>query len=150
MNRRASDIGTENHYDVFLCYNSKDRQQVLEIARILKDRGIKPWLDIWEIPPGTRWQKEIEKHLTSIRSAAVCIGPKGPGPWQELEVESILLRLARRSRPIIPLILKARRGSPRLPAFLSLWHMVDMRERDPDPFEQLVWGVTGQKPLSLS
>lgn len=146
----ANDRGVEDHYDVFLCYNSKDRDQILDIARRLKERGVRPWLDIWEIPPGTRWQKELERHLASIRSAVVFVGPKGPGPWQELEVESILLQLARRGRPIIPAILEGRRGRPRLPAFLNLWHLVDMRERDPDPFEQLVWGITRQKPLSLS
>ena len=58
----------------------------------------------------------------------------------------MLLQLARRGRPIIPVILAGRRGRPRLPAFLDLWHVVDMRERKPDPFEQLVWGITGQKP----
>jgi len=34
----------------------------------------------------------------------------------------------------------------RLPAFLGSWHMIDMRHPDPDPFEQLVWGITGEKP----
>jgi hypothetical protein len=54
----------------------------------------------------------------------------------------MLLQLTRRGRPIIPVILDGRRGQPRLPAFLNLWHLVDMREQDPDPFEQLVWGIT--------
>jgi WD40 repeat protein len=134
-------------YDVFLCHNSKDKEPVRAIGERLRERGILPWLDVWEIPPGTRWQKELARQIKSIRSAAVFIGPKGPGPWQELEVESLLQRLAKGGRPIIPVILEGRQGRPRLPAFLDLWHMVDMRQRDPDPFEQLVWGITGQKQL---
>ena len=74
------------------------------------------------------------------------IGPNGAGPWQELEAESLLQQFARRNRPIIPVILTGRQGRPRLPAFLDLWHVVDMRQADPDPFEQLVWGITGEKP----
>ncbi len=50
------------------------------------------------------------------------------------------------TRPLIPVILRGRTGRPRLPAFLDSWHMVDMRQPDPDPFEQLVWGITGENP----
>ena len=133
-------------YDVFLCHNSRDKQQVMAIGERLKERGILPWLDTWEIPPGTRWQKELQKNLKSVRSAAVFIGPRGSGPWQELEVESLLGQIARRNRPIIPVILEGRAGNPRMPAFLDMWHVVDMRQPDPDPFEQLVWGITGDRP----
>ncbi len=134
-------------YDVFLCHNSKDKKQVMAIGERLKERGIMPWLDTWQIPPGTRWQKELQKQLKSIRSAAVFIGSKGPGPWQELEVESLLGQIARRNRPIIPVILEGRPGNPRLPAFLDMWHVVDMRQPEPDPFEQLVWGITGERTV---
>jgi hypothetical protein len=132
-------------YDVFLCHNSKDKQQVIAIGERLKERGILPWLDIWEIRPGTRWQPELRKRIKTIKSAAVFIGPSGPGPWQELEVESLLTEIAQRRRSLIPVILPGRKGKPRLPSFLDLWHVVDMREPDPDPFEQLIWGITGER-----
>jgi WD40 repeat protein len=133
-------------YDVFLCHNSKDKPQVIAIGERLRERGILPWLDIWEIRPGMRWQKELQRNIKSVKSAAVFIGGRGAGPWQELEVEALLQELARRNRPVIPVILQGRSGRPRLPAFLSSWHMIDMRAPDPDPFEQLVWGVTGERP----
>lgn len=134
-----------NDYDVFLCYNSADRHRVIAVAERLRERGILPWLDVWEIRPGVRWQDELHKRLKSIRSAAVFIGAKGPGPWQELEVQALLDSFAKRRRPIIPVILDGRDGRPRLPAFLNLLHVVDLREPDPDPFEQLVWGITGER-----
>ena len=111
----------------------------------LKERGILPWLDAWEIRPGTRWQQELQRQIRSVRSAAVFIGPRGSGPWQELEVESLLGQIAKRNRPIIPVILPGREGRPRLPGFLDVRHIVDMRQPDPDPFEQLVWGITGER-----
>ena len=136
-------------YDVFLCHNSKDQKQVMAIGERLKELGILPWLDIWEIPPGTRWQKELHKHIKSIKSAAVFVGPRGTGPWQELEVEALLAEIAKRNRPIIPVIMEGRKGRPQLPAFLKLWHEVDMRQPVPDPFEQLVWGITGERSVRL-
>jgi hypothetical protein len=94
-------------------------------------------------PPGTRWQQELHKQLKWIKSAAIFIGPKGPGPWEELKAEALLGEIGRRKRPIIPVILEGRQGRPRLPAFLDMWHVVNMRQPDPDPFEQLVWGSPG-------
>jgi GTPase SAR1 family protein len=137
-----------NDFDVFLCYNTKDREHVTAIGEQLKARGLLPWLDIWEIPPGSRWIQELQTHLKSVKSAAVFIGPQGPGPWQEMEVETLLRQFVRRKRPIIPVILEGKRGDPRFPDFLRLWQHVDMRNPDPDPFEQLVWGITRRKPAS--
>jgi hypothetical protein len=136
-------------YDVFLCHHAKDKPLVEAIGKRLKERGILPWLDIWEIRPGARWQRELRRTIKSVKAAAVFLGPGGTGPWQELEVESILEDFAKRDRPIIPVILEGRVGNPRLPSFLSSWHTIDMRNPEPDPFEQLVWGITGEKPDPL-
>ena len=65
-------------------------------------------------------------------------------------MESLLGQIAKRNRPIIPVILEGREGNPRMPAFLDVWHIVDMRQPDPDPFEQLVWGITARGRLSSS
>lgn len=138
-----------NDYDVFLCHNSKDKEQVKAIGDRLKERGILPWLDSWEIQPGMRWQQELRKHIKSVRSAAIFIGPRGTGPWQELEVEALLSEIAKRNRPIIPVVLAGRQGNPRLPAFLNLLQLVDMRQSNPDPFEQLIWGITGERAPRL-
>ena len=132
-------------YDVFLSYNSRDREQVTAIAERLKERGILPWLDVWEIPPGKRWQQELSKRIKSVKSAAVFVGARGTGPWQEIEVEALLTKIAQRGCPIIPVVLDGRQGQPRFPAFLNLWQVVDMRVAHPDPFEQLVWGITGER-----
>jgi hypothetical protein len=158
MNRSADDRRDRNvaetrlrgkvetkDYDVFLCYNSGDRERVQAVGDQLKELGILPWLDVWEIRPGTRWQPALQKQIKSVKSAAVFIGPKGRGPWQDVEVEALLTQLVKRKCPIIPVILEGRQGQPQLPPFLGLLHVVDMRQPDPDPFRQLVWGITGEK-----
>ncbi|MCP2248649.1 NACHT N-terminal helical domain 7-containing protein [Lentzea aerocolonigenes] len=134
-------------YDVFLCHNVKDKPAVLKIVHELHERGILPWLDIHDIPPGSRWQQEMADGIAKSRSAAVLIGPAGPGPWHEAEMELINDWSARnRSRRVIPVILEGTENEPELPGFLRVWSTVDMRTADPDPIEQLVWGITGQHP----
>jgi hypothetical protein len=53
-------------FDVFLCHNSADKPEVIEIAEQLQARGIKPWLDIWHLRPGTDWQDALEEQIAEI------------------------------------------------------------------------------------
>lgn len=42
-------------YDVFICHNSSDKSEVKRIATRLRNEGILPWLDEWELRPGFPW-----------------------------------------------------------------------------------------------
>lgn len=132
-------------FDVFLCHNSRDKEAVKAIALRLIGAGILPWLDEWELRPGTRWGPAIDAELRTVRAAAVFVGPSGEGPWQSMEMWALLDLCARRGVPVIPVLL-ASQTAPDLPVFLSGLTWVDMTKSDPDPFEQLVWGVRGTKP----
>lgn len=133
-------------YDVFLCYNSRDLDQVRIVSEQLRMHGVRPWLDVEEIPPGALWKREITRQISSVGSAAVFVGRSGPAPWRDAEIDLILTQFIRSRKPIIPVILEGRRGQPRLPNFLSLRRWVDMRVPEPHPIQQLIWGITGQEP----
>jgi small GTP-binding protein len=158
MNRKADegrerDLATiilkgkiEAHdFDVFLCHNSKDKREVRAIGEKLKQQGILPWLDLWELPPGKPWIPELEKHIMTIKSAAVFVGPDGIGPWQNLEQQALIHEFVKRGCSVIPVILPRCIKEPELPLFLRGMTWVDFRKLDPDPFEQLVWGITGER-----
>ena len=75
--RLKGKIETGDH-DVFLCHSSPDRDRVVvAVAEQLKERGILPWLDVWDLRPGTRWQGELADRLSKIRSVAVLDGVRG-------------------------------------------------------------------------
>jgi len=81
-NRRISAENiAKGEYDVFISYNHKDREQVIEIVEALKNNGIAPWLDRWELHPGRPWQPELEQRISVIKSAAVFVGQAGMGSW---------------------------------------------------------------------
>ncbi|MCH8294526.1 toll/interleukin-1 receptor domain-containing protein [Candidatus Poribacteria bacterium] len=136
---------TTGDFDVFLCYNSSDKTEVKVIAEQLKERGILPWLDVWELQPGSPWQRALEKQIPQIKSVAVFVGSNGMGPWEDLEVRSFLREFARREVGIIPVILESTLKAPDLPIFLEDVSWVDFRETDPDPLEHLIWGITQKK-----
>jgi hypothetical protein len=133
-------------FDVFLCHNSADKPAVKRIAQRLKESGILPWLDVWELPPGVPWQPLLEKQIDSIKSAAVFVGSAGFGPWQEQELYGFLRAFVRRKIPVIPVMLDDAPSQPELPSFLEGMTWVDFRNNDPDPMMMLTWGITGNRP----
>ncbi len=134
-----------NDFDVFLCHNTQDKAAVKVIAEELKSRGILPWLDEWNLRPGQSWQKALEEQIERIKSAAVFVGPNGIGPWQDLEQAAFLREFQSRSCPVIPVILPEAKTTPKLPVFLAGLQWVDFRIKEPNPLQQLIWGITGRR-----
>ena len=133
-------------FDVFLCHNHRDKPAVKDIAQALKARGLLPWLDQWELPPGQPWQPLLERQIGNIRAAAVCVGSAGVGPWQEQELYGFLSEFVSRRAPVIPVLLPGAPVKPELPIFLRLMTYVDFGLSDPEPMAQLEWGITGVRP----
>ena len=114
------------------------------IAVELQDNAILPWFDKWQIRPGARWQKELERQIENIRSASVFLGRNGIGPWQELEIEAFLLEFTRRKCPVIPVLLPSAESAPILPVFLRGVHWVDLRKPNSDNLHRLIWATISQ------
>jgi len=133
-------------FDVFLCHNSADKPAVKRLGEGLKARALLPWLDEWELPPGQAWQELLERQILRIGSAAVCIGPAGISPWHQQEMRGFISEFVDRRLPVIPVLLPGAPAQPELPLFLRQFTWVDFRRAEPDPFEQLVWGITGRRP----
>jgi GTPase SAR1 family protein len=132
-------------FDVFLCHNSKDKAAVKIIGDQLKELGILPWLDEWELRPGLPWQKALEDQIKNIKAAAVFIGKDNIGPWQDAELDAFLREFAKRQCPVIPILLQDCGQAPELPVFLGGMMWVDFRQSEPDPIGQIIWGITGER-----
>ena len=133
-------------FDVFLCHNSEDKPAVIEIAQQLKQKGLKPWLDTWELRPGVDWQEVLEEKIRQIKCVAVFVGEAGLGPWQQREMRAYIRAFVSKGSPVIPIILPSASQVPNLPIFLEGFHWSDFWQENPDPLLQLIWGITGRKP----
>lgn len=134
-------------FDVFLCHNSEDKLEVKEIGEKLKELGLLPWLDEWELRPGLPWQESLEKEIERIKSAAVFVGKNGIGPWQQQELNAFLREFVNRGCPVIPVLLPEAPKEPKLPIFLKGMTWVDFRKNERDSIERLIWGITGESNL---
>ena len=137
-------IATQD-FDVFLCHKGEDKPEVKRIGNMLKEQGVLPWLDEWELRPGLPWQRALEEQIEKIKAAAVFVGKNGVGPWQQQELEAFLREVVRRGCPVIPVLLPESSQEPALPVFLRGMTWVDFRRTDPDPMQRLIWGITGQR-----
>lgn len=134
-------------FDVFLCHNSNDKQNIIEIATILRDNyNLNPWLDIWQIEGGDSWQKVLEDQIKSIRCVAVFVGNNGFGPWHNSELDAFIREFHRRKCRIIPVILRDATEIPALPVFIEGVQWIDFREVYNDPIARLVRAIMRENP----
>ncbi len=131
-------------FDVFLCHNWEDKPAVRELAQRLRERGLRPWLDEHELRPGLPWQRVLEDQIQHIPAAVVVVG-RQVGPWQDHELAAFLRQFVKRRCPVIPVLLPGAER-PELPTLLDGMTWVDLAATEPDPLDQLEWGITGRHP----
>ena len=142
----TGDDGRVAHaHDVFLSYSSRDKAVVEALASRLRDRGVRVWLDDWEIQPGDSIPSRIESGLEGSAVLVLCMSEHALGSdWAALESQTFRFRdPLNRERRFIPLRLDdaAVRGS------LAQFRYIDWRERDDDEFETLVRACQPPAPL---
>ena len=120
-------IPMEEQFDVFLSHNSRNKPTVRQLAEALQQRGLKVWLDEWELVPGRPWQEALEEIIRTTRSAAVLVGKDGLGPWEIPEMRGCLSEFVSRKLPVIPVLLPDAPSEPNLPLFLKGLTWVDLR-----------------------
>ena len=139
-----------NQFDVFLAHNTQDKPQVRVIAQELKRRGLKPWLDSEQIPPGRPFQDEIQKAISLVKSAAILIGSQGLGKWQGMELRSLISKFVDKNISVIPVLLPSVNEIPDNLSFLKEFNYVSFQQIDDEnALHSLVWGITGLKPETI-
>jgi nucleotide-binding universal stress UspA family protein len=85
--------------DVFLSYQSTDRERVEAVRRSLTQQGVQAFLDRQDLVAGLPWPQALEQALQSVRAVLVFVGGRGDdgdnlGLWQRREVWFALDRQA--------------------------------------------------------
>ncbi|PTL85852.1 TIR domain-containing protein [Vitiosangium sp. GDMCC 1.1324] len=137
-------------FDVFLSHNGQDKPAVAALAqRLLNEAKLNPFLDQWNLVPGSAWQPALEAALAQSQSVAVFLGPHGFSSWSSEELY-LALDAAARTRDeyrVIPVLLPGARAES-LTGFLAQRTWVDFRNGLDDAlaFNRLVAGIKGQAP----
>jgi hypothetical protein len=117
-----------NRGAVFLCYNSRDRSQLIPIAESLKAAGTDVWIDDWQA--GTTMQalaEALQSSASSIHGAVIFIGESGLGGWQGFEARLFARAHFERALPIVVALLpSASRTAAGIPRMLEAVPRVDL------------------------
>ncbi len=137
-------------YDVFLSHSHDDAEIVEQLAKLLRDKDLKVWLDKWELIPGRPWRRGMAKGLDEANSCAVCVGNKTPRGWFDQEIGRALNRQSQYPHyGVIPVILPG--GDRRLVddlLELQTWVVFSNSITDADSIHRLVCGIKGIPPGS--
>jgi cellulose biosynthesis protein BcsQ len=138
-------------FDVFFLYENQDAPEVQAIAQQLVHRGIQPWIPEKQLPPGRSVLDMFERDINRSRAVAFFIGRnslsrRGGSSLLGQDMRVFLSELVDRKRPVIPVLLSTVEKIPDLPPFFQNSAWVDFRRSNPDPLDQLIWGITGKKP----
>ena len=124
--RSISRTDSQQH-DVFISFHRNDSTRASQLARELKERDIRVWLDTLNLAPGDLWQTEIAEALARANAIAVLIGPSGLGGWQELELQMAVAKQPERKLRILPIPLPGAPRSLTLPDLLAPFMHCDLR-----------------------
>ena len=148
--------GSSGPRELFLSFNSLDREAVEVVWRCLVERGVASFLDRASLEPGFSWYAEIEQAIGQAKAVAVFLGKNGLGTWQKREMEYAMARQAQEERAdrsrlrVIPVLLPGA-DLDHAPAMLLLNTFVDLRRRldDSVALEALVRSVHGEAAAAV-
>lgn len=101
--------------------------KVKTIAYELKEGGLRPWVDYERLVPGRRCIPALEEVIGGIPCAAVFIGTKGWRPWDEVEVEGMLIEMIEPDVPVMRVLLPVRAGRRQTATLLKTLTRLNMR-----------------------
>ena len=136
----------QKKFDVFLSYNSREKEFARMFKQTITELGLRAWLDDDELRPGLPWQPLVAKAISDALSIAVLVGPSGIGPWEEEEMQASLGAAVKNKRPVFAVIFSDKDTLPEIPfwlknrGYISIDGIVSEKN-----LADLHWAITGKK-----
>lgn len=132
-------------YDVFLSYNSLEREAASWLEKRLKDDGFRVFLDDQALAAGAVLPGEIATAMTESGSFVVLLGPSRLGNWQDHEINvAVQLQIGNPEYRIIVLMLPGASVGHLPPALLPFLRIDFPAALDePEAYQRLVDGIRG-------
>lgn len=136
MGKRAT-----RDFDLWLCHDDEDPEAVERLASWMRDWGAFPWMEREERRSGESLERAMRDSMGRFRGVLVVISGDGV-PWDDPERGAALEAMARVGRPVGIVLMPSVEDSVELPEWLDPESVVDFREFEDRPAEQLqAWVV---------
>jgi predicted acylesterase/phospholipase RssA len=105
-------------FDLLLTYSPRDRAIVLALAQQIRAAGVRVWLDVWEVVPGTNSEVALKSAIASCKAMAVFLSGQSSSDWADREVQAGIAGGLR----LIPVLL----SGAHVPTTLAAYAAVDL------------------------
>jgi hypothetical protein len=123
--QEAAEISEHGPFEVFISYHSDDLAIVRELAAKLMERGLRVWLDVWQLRPGDAITSVTSEAIASAAACIVCVGRADRRPHMEREV-LLFMERGEANPLVIPVLLRG--GEPdRMPNLIRAYQFLDLR-----------------------
>lgn len=116
------------NYDVFISYSRADTVAAQEVATLLRERGLRVFIDESDIEAGASWQTAIFEAIERCQKVVAVYSPdfiKSPVCKDEFNA-AMILRRRRDEKFILPILVR----DTELPAYMEMLNYVDCRVSD--------------------
>ena len=123
----SSDPGSrtrENLYDVFISYSSDDSNAARRIAEGLRNEGLRPWLDQWEVKAGENFYAKMHEALSSSGSCVVLLSQAIQASSPSISSEWSAIQAQAWQRPEFKVVPVSIDPAAAVPTFLQTWQRV--------------------------
>lgn len=119
----------ERRIKVFLCHASNDKPRVRSLYKLLRERGVDPWLDEENLLPGQLWESEIQRAVRECDAVVVCLSKSSVSKkgYVQKEIKQAL-DVAEEFPEGIIFLIPARFEECEIPERISKWHWVNLYE----------------------
>jgi hypothetical protein len=94
-------MANETQLKTFLSYSRVNKDFALKLAKELKSEGFDIWLDQLDIPPGSRWDAEVEKALAESEIFMIIITPASAKSENVLDEIGYAIDSGKRILPVL-------------------------------------------------
>jgi predicted Rossmann-fold nucleotide-binding protein len=137
-------VRVDRDFDVFLSFNSKERDDARDLKEILERHHISVWFDEDQIRPGSEWKPRIQKGISRSGSYAIAVGRSALGPRQEEEIEAAAALCKSLSRPMIPCLLPGGQKPTGVDLFDDFSFVDFQNGFAQSEVKRLLWGIRGE------
>ena len=120
----------------FVSYSREDLEFVLRLAKDLKAKGAKVWMDRLDIRPGQRWEVEIEAAVDACSRMLVILSPAAIASKNVLAEASLAID---EGKVVIPVLFR----DCKVPFRLRPFHYADFRGGYDTGIEELLGSLSG-------
>jgi len=94
-------MANETQHKIFLSYSRINKDFAVKLAKELKSEGFDIWFDQFDIPPGARWDAEIEKALEESEIFMVILTPASAKSENVLDEIGYAIDSGKRILPVL-------------------------------------------------